>query len=472
MMIRNKVKKKHWLLVIGACCIVIWFIIGRSQQSDKEFQGTEMSLDSHDRILILAPHPDDEVLGCGGIIQQAVKMKLPLRVAFFTYGDNNQWSFIVYRKRPVMIPKAVRVMGLVRHNEAIAAAKVLGVSPEQLTFLGYPDFCTLEIWYSHWGARPPAKSMLTRVRKVPYSNAFRPGAPYKGEEILQDLKTILRDFKPTKIFLSHPADHNSDHRALYLFTRVALWDLEEEMRPTLYPYIIHYKQWPLPRGYHPDKSLYPPELFKHEIQWQVHSLQPEEIDRKHSAIKKHWSQYHSSAKYLLSFIRSNEIFGDFPVVTLKDKSYSVLLVSSRGESLNEMPEGLLDEERASFVGVESDSAYLENDNIVFSVQLSRPLGKTVGISVFVFGYRKDRVFAKMPKIHIRFGAIEHKIFDQDTRLPQETIKVTRKPREITVRIPIAVLDNPQRILTSVRTYTGSVPLDWVEWRAMDLSEKQ
>jgi len=99
----------------------------------------------------------------------------------------------------------------------------------------------------------------------------------------------------------------------------------------------------------------------------------------------------------------------------------------------------------------------------------RPIGKAVGASVYVFGYRNDRSFSDMPKLHIKFGAIEHKIFDQDKRLPMDVIKVDRRLKEITIRIPLALLDTPQYILTSARTYIGAVPLDWVSWRTLEIS---
>jgi len=88
------------------------------------------------------------VVGCGGIIQKAVAMGLPLRVVFLTYGDNNEWSFFVYRKHPVLLPRSVRLSGAERHDEALAAARTLGVATNQLTFLGYPDYGTLAIWYT------------------------------------------------------------------------------------------------------------------------------------------------------------------------------------------------------------------------------------------------------------------------------------------------------------------------------------
>jgi hypothetical protein len=74
------------------------------------------------------------------------------------------------------------------------------------------------------------------------------------------------------VFLSHPADGNPDHLALYLFTHVALWDLGAELQPTLYPYLVHYAHWPTPRGYHPTDPLPPPPGLEQTNAWQVHLL--------------------------------------------------------------------------------------------------------------------------------------------------------------------------------------------------------
>ena len=130
----------------------------------------------------LAPHPDDEVLGAAGVIQQAVAMKLPIKIVFLTYGDSNQWSFLLYRKHPVVFPGAVENMGFVRHDEAINASGILGVAPQNLIFLGYPDFGTLNIWYYHWNQRPAYRSLMTRVTAVPYKSAYRFGARIRGKK--------------------------------------------------------------------------------------------------------------------------------------------------------------------------------------------------------------------------------------------------------------------------------------------------
>ena len=284
----------------------------RSAETRTPAAPAPLALAATDRILVLAPHPDDEVLACGGVLQQAAALKLPARVAFLTYGDNNQWSFMMYRKHPVLLPGAVQAMGEVRHGEALAADRLLGLAPEHLTFLGYPDFGTLNIWTRHWHTNAPFRSMLTRVTAVPYADAFRPGAPHRGDEILRDLTNLIREFRPTKIFVSHAADHNGDHRALYLFVRVALWDLAGELQPHLLPYLVHFKRWPRPPGRHTDRELDPPAQFAEQVAWQRLALTPAQVDAKEAALRQHASQYRASAKYLISFVRRNELFGDFP----------------------------------------------------------------------------------------------------------------------------------------------------------------
>ena len=69
-----------------------------------------------DRILILAPHPDDETIGCAGIIQEAVSKGAEMKVVYLTNGDHNQISFIVYEKRLTLRTGEFIHMGQVRRN--------------------------------------------------------------------------------------------------------------------------------------------------------------------------------------------------------------------------------------------------------------------------------------------------------------------------------------------------------------------
>jgi LmbE family N-acetylglucosaminyl deacetylase len=429
----------------------------------------EIELQANDRILVLAPHPDDESLACGGVIQRALSLGLPVHVLFLTFGDNNEWSFTVYRKRPQLSPSQVRAMGEVRRDEALAAARVLGLPPEALTFLGYPDFGTLNIWCSHWGASPPLRSMLTRVTAVPYASAYRPGAAYRGEDIVQDLTAVFADFRPTRIFVSHPADYNPDHAALYLFTQIVLWGLDEAFQAQVYPFLVHYPRWPRQRGRALDGALALPEQLSQRCAWHVLRLTNDEVSRKEAALQAHRTQYGYCRTYLDSFVRTNELYGDFAAMRLPRASPAAFSLGPDATApATEPAEELEEDERARFVGVESYTVRLVGDDIELSMGLSRPLAPGVMAGVYCFGYRSDRPFAGMPKLQVAVGEIGQRISDQERLLPGDVVEVHHKALKIMVRIPLSALAQPQRVFINVSTRLGDIPFSSQPWRILEL----
>ena len=80
--------------------------------------------------LILAPHSDDESLGCGGFISQACAAGEQIDVAILTDGTKSHPSS---RSHP-----AARLKTL-RETEAAQATSVLGLPEGRLCFLEYPD---------------------------------------------------------------------------------------------------------------------------------------------------------------------------------------------------------------------------------------------------------------------------------------------------------------------------------------------
>lgn len=453
----------------GVLPLCLALLAGSCPGSPQSPDPAGLTLLPSDRILILAPHPDDEVLGCGGVIQQSRAMGLPVHIVYFTYGDNNEWSFLVYRKRPVLLPDAVKSMGLIRHDEAVAAAATLGVPASHLTFLGYPDFGTLQIWLNHWGMAPPYESLLTRVRAVPYPNALRPGAPYRGQEILRDLTSVFRTFKPTKVFVSHPADFNVDHRSLYCFTRLALWDLESEMRPRVFPYLVHFPHWPTPRGLHTANPLAPPPFFTDEIAWQSFTIPPDFIRGKQKALAEHRSQFEYAHHYLASFLRTNELFGDFPPLVFTPDTHASLApgAGSRHYAGDEEDQ-LTEAERNGFVGLEWRHLQVSSNTITLSIELSRPLAEAVSATIQVLGYRRDTPFESMPKIHVNIDALHHSVHNQGRPLPGRSVRILHHLKQIEAEIPLDLLGRPERLLICARTYLGAIPLDWVSWRLVEI----
>jgi LmbE family N-acetylglucosaminyl deacetylase len=439
-----------------------------SQRADVASPRT-LALKPDDRVIIFSPHPDDESLGCAGVIQQALAMKLPVRVVWLTYGDNNELSFILYRKHLVIEPSAERAMGEVRHDEAVAAMKALGVPEEELAFLGYPDFGTLDIWYEHWGYNPSFRSMLTKVSAVPYANAFRPGAPYKGEEIVRDIAANLRAFRPTKVFVSHPSDLNVDHQALYLYVRAALWELDSEIRPQLFPFLIHCSHWPAPAGLHPQESLMPPARIADPVDWLTFPLNEEQRMAKKSALQAHRSQMAYSKGFMLSFDRANELFGDFPTLHLAAARTDTPAGTGLAADTPGLHAELTETERAKFVGLEQVHVWRETNDLVVEIGFSRSLvGPEVTASVHAFGYRSDLPFAAMPKLRVMFGEVGHRVLEQTRELPADTVQFRRQPQQITVRIPLETMGHPERALFAVHTYLALDALDWAEWRVIEL----
>ena len=425
-----------------------------------------------DRILILAPHPDDEAIGCAGIIQQAVKLGAKIRVVYLTNGDHNQISFIVYEKRLTFRKGEFIHMGEVRRLEAIKAMQLLGVSEKNLVFLGYPDFGTFTIFSQYWQDEKPFRSLLTRISSVPYKENLSYGAPYKGESILNDLKKVLLDYKPSKIFVSHPADANVDHKTLYLFLEIALSDLSKNLPPPkIYPYLIHCVGWPLPRHYHPELSLIPPKQFlDSQINWVKFELTPEQLDKKYQAILCYKSQTESSAFYLLSFARKNELFGDYPEVKVVPPHKHGEIASFFGFSNMFIDSGIgtigdID----NLIEGEGQVSYgLMEDSLLIRIDKTKELSHRFSVMFYLFGYSYNKPFAQMPKMRIVTKYNRFKVFDAKKMIKPEGVTLELKAKELILKVPLKILGEPDFVLASAKTYAGILPVDAVSFRKISI----
>ena len=426
-----------------------------------------------ERVLILAPHPDDEAIACAGIIQQALGAGAKVKIVYLTNGDHNELAFIVYEKRLTFRQGEFIYMGQVRQKEAIKAMEYLGLNEKDLVFLGYPDYGTFNIFTQYWQTAKPFRDRLTRISSVPYRDNPSYRAPYYGESILNDLTQQIRDFKPDKIFVSHPADVNVDHKSLYLFLQVALSDLEGQINaPQVYPYLVHCVGWPKPRNYHPELELYPPEKFNDSLlSWQRYNLSFSQLDKKHQAILFYKSQTQSSAFYLFSFARENELFGDYPVLELKRQSIlKNRLIEYFGAQKMvrdiEEAEDLLPDESLEYSGEVSFAK--EEDNFVVHLDKPKVLSRNFGVLLYIFGYARNVPFAQMPKIRIMTTGKELRVFNLRKQVFDSGISLDFSKNTLILKIPLKFLSDPDYLLTSLKAYHGHVPIDTVAFRKIKI----
>lgn len=127
-------------------------------------------------VLIISPHHDDEVIGCGGIIAKYCKRGDKVFVVYITAG----WSGIPEIKSK---QEAVKI----REKEARNACKILSV--QRAIFLREDD-----------------RNIYNR----------------KGE-IIQKLIKIIRDIKPNLIYAPHSEEKDIEHRIAYEMIKEATW---------------------------------------------------------------------------------------------------------------------------------------------------------------------------------------------------------------------------------------------------------
>lgn len=83
--------------------------------------------------VIFAPHPDDEILGCGGTIAKKLSEGYDISVVFMTDGRNSLMEIGVNSHPSPLELREIRKI------EAKRAAKVLGIRDEKLFFLDIED---------------------------------------------------------------------------------------------------------------------------------------------------------------------------------------------------------------------------------------------------------------------------------------------------------------------------------------------
>ncbi len=169
-------------------------------------------------ILVVAPHPDDDIITSAGVIYSAVKRGEAVTVVYMTNGDLNGTS-----------------VGYQRQNEAVTAqVQYLGMSEDNLVFLGYPDGGLRDLYDYYPNATdhyvsPNGQGTTYGNRGLGRSDyhTYQFGAPanYNLANAVLDLQTVIQTYKPDRIFTLSEYDHHTDHSTTYLIAQMALSNL-------------------------------------------------------------------------------------------------------------------------------------------------------------------------------------------------------------------------------------------------------
>jgi len=209
---------------------------------------TSLNISIPQRLVVIAPHPDDELLAAGGLIQNVIANGGEVKVVIVTNGDGEFLSRLL--NNPLSLPNAVNYIGFGenRQQETMQALDSLGIDQNEVVFLGYPDGLINKLWESDWSSIPPMKASYTKTDSSPYQNTYNKQAAYRGSDLFGDLLTIFEDFQPDIILLPHPEDTHLDHSAVSNFSRFAIAKLlasSNRPPPMVLAYIVHYKSYPL-----------------------------------------------------------------------------------------------------------------------------------------------------------------------------------------------------------------------------------
>lgn len=142
------------------------------------------------KILVIAAHPDDEVLGMGGTIKKYAQKKHDVKIVIMATGvfarrsqnyDNSTKYIVDKRTVKTMEEKMIDL----RHD-AQKAANIMGA--KNIEFMDFPD------------------NEMDKVSNL---------------EITKKIESVIQQFKPTIVFTHSQHDVNVDHRALYDATMTA-----------------------------------------------------------------------------------------------------------------------------------------------------------------------------------------------------------------------------------------------------------
>jgi LmbE family N-acetylglucosaminyl deacetylase len=260
-----------------------------------------------DRILIVAPHIDDESIGAGGYAIDALANGADVYVVFLTAGDCNRFSARLMYK--TLEPTASHYLGVgkARISEAGKAMHLLGIPRDHYFVLGYPDR-GLRTMVDNPGAI--IRSKATRENSVPYADAVTPHADYSYASLMSDFKKVVELVRPTTVIAPVPFDRHSDHSAAAEITDVALEEMH--LHPSRLGYLVHTARSRIHTAFMKTRRALLPPARMQGFSWATYGLSTAVQNTKADILMTYKSQRPYVFLLRNAFVRKNELFFLYP----------------------------------------------------------------------------------------------------------------------------------------------------------------
>jgi LmbE family N-acetylglucosaminyl deacetylase len=147
-------------------------------------------------MMVFAPHPDDETLACGGTIIKKIEQRFDVYVTVMTDGRHSHDATLG------LTEPSPETIAEIRAKEFNEATSILRINPNNLTLLGFED--------------GKLKEHTTEAR----------------EKTVQ----ILRQVRPSEVYMPHRNDANEDHRTTHKIVAQAV--TEAHLHPKTYEYLV------------------------------------------------------------------------------------------------------------------------------------------------------------------------------------------------------------------------------------------
>lgn len=274
----------------------------------KKFLNVKQTIESDEsKVMIFSPHEDDETIACAGVIRRCINNSNTTKLVMVTTGD--------YGDPKIRIQKTINSMAL------------LGLSKENIVYLGYGDHDVLgpaylskddpeKIFSGTYGNQTYG---FPEIGIVDYHySKYGIHAEYNRENIFNDILDVIEDNLPEDIYMPSPMENHPDHSVTGIFVISAILRLKERLdySPIIHEYMVYKEGLPqnnlnalqsvLNIESHMDRTS--PYSWCSRESIPVPDEMYASIESGNNLKSKAFDVYEDDAAYWRRFIKSNEVF--------------------------------------------------------------------------------------------------------------------------------------------------------------------